>query len=170
MPGSGRLQPNLPASLNNLGNAYRALERWSEAQAAYEEALRRANLLPQQPPAELAQVHANRGLALFLEGKHGRAFACFRQAVDLAPDDAAIWRYLANAHEADEDHAAALSCWQRIVELNPNFATAHNHLGWALQDGGRFAEAAACYRRALELQPDYVDRALEPGQPARGAG
>ena len=35
-----KLQPNVAAAHNNLGNAYRALERWSEAQAAYDEALR----------------------------------------------------------------------------------------------------------------------------------
>ena len=157
-----KLQPNVVAAHNNLGNAYRALERWSEAQAAYDEALRLANLLPQRP-GELAQVHANRGLALFLEGKHADAYACFRRAVELAPDDGAMWQYLANAHDADEDHAAALSCWQRIVELKPTFAMGHNNLGWTLQQEGRFAEAAACYRRALELQPHYVDALLNQG-------
>ena len=51
----------------------RAFER---ARAAYEEALRVAGQRS-QPPAELAQVHANRGLAMFLEGDHAGAFACF---------------------------------------------------------------------------------------------
>ncbi len=157
-----RLQPGVPAFYNNLGNANRVLERLSEARAAYDEALRlasRASL----PPGELAQVHANRGLALFLEGNHADAFACFHRAVELAPDDGAIWQYLANAHAAAEDHVAALSCWQRVVELNPTLAMAHNNLGWALQQEGRFPEAAACYRRALELDQDYVDARLNQG-------
>ncbi len=157
-----RLEPRRPAALNNLGNAYRALERWSEAQAAYDEALRAASLI-QERPGELARVHANRGLALFLEGKRADAYAGFRRAVELAPDDAAMWQYLANAHDADEDRAAALSCWQRVVELNPTHSPGHNHLGRALQQEGRFAEAAACYRRALELQPQYVDALLNSG-------
>ena len=130
-----RLQPDLPAALNNLGNAYRALERWSEAQAAYDEALHRANQVP-QPPGELAQVHANRGLALFLEGDRAGGYASFRQAVELAPDDDAILQYLANAHDADEDYAAALACWQRLVERKPNFALAHSRLGWACSRRG----------------------------------
>ena len=157
-----RLEPNSPAALNNLGNAYRALERWGEAQAVYDEALRLPNL-GRERSGELAQVHANRGLALFLEGKHADAYACFRRAVELAPDDGAMWQYLANAHDADEDHAAALTCWQRVVELNPTVATGHNHLGWALRQEGRFAEAGACYRRALELQPHHVDALLNQG-------
>jgi tetratricopeptide (TPR) repeat protein len=157
-----KLQPNLGSAHNNLGNAYRALERWGEAEAAYDEALRMADLVPDRP-AELAQVHANRGLALFQEGKRADAYACFRRAVELAPNDGAMWQYLANAHDADGDHAAVLSCRQRIVELDPTSATGHNRLGWALQEEGRFAEAAACYRRALELHPDFVDALLNQG-------
>ena len=156
------LQPGVPAAYNNLGNANRALERFSEARTSYDVALRlasRASL----PPGELAQVHANRGLALFLEGYHADAFVCFRRAVELAPDDGAIWQYLANAHDADEDHAAAVACWERVVELNPTLAMAHNNQGWALHQEGRFAEAAACYRRALELDQDYVDARLNQG-------
>ncbi len=74
-----------------------------------------------------------------------------------------MWRYLANAHAADEDHAAALPCWERIVALQPAQATPHNELGWALQEEGRLAEAAACYRRALELQPGHLDALLNQG-------
>ena len=156
------LGPNVPAAHNNLGNAYRALERFSEARAAYDEALRLASLA-QTPPSEMAQIHANRGLALFLEGDRAGAFVCFRHAVEIAPDDVLIRQYLANAHEAAEDYAGALGCWQRVVELNPTLAMAHNHLGWALQQEGRFAEAAACYRRALELGPYYVGAHLNQG-------
>ncbi len=156
------LQGDLPAAHNNLGNAYRALERFSEARAAYEVALRLASQAS-RPPSEVAQIDANRGLALFLEGDHAAAFACFRHAVELAPHDGAIRQYLANAHDAGEDHAAALACWQRVVELNPTLAMAHNHLGLALQQEGRFAEAAASYRRALELDERYVAAHLNQG-------
>jgi len=157
-----RLQPDLPAALNNLGNAYRALERWSEAHAAYDRALGMSNREPVKK-GELAQVNANRGMALFLEGRRGDAFAFFNQAVDLVPEDAAMWRYLANAHDANEDHAAALSVWQKIVEMTPEHAAAHNALGWSLQQENRFAEAGACYRRALELNPRLIDSILNQG-------
>jgi len=158
-----KLEPNVPAAHNNLGNAYRALERWSDAHAAYDEALRRTNQVPVRP-GELAQIYANHGVALFQQGKYAAANACFRRALELAPDDVAIWQYLGNAHDANLDHAAALSCRQRAVELDPASATGHNLLGWALQEEGRFAEAGASYRRALELRPDYVDALLNQGR------
>ncbi len=65
----------MPAAQNNLGNAYRALERRSEAHAAYDEALRRTNQVPARP-GELAQIYSNRGLALPQQGKHAAACAC----------------------------------------------------------------------------------------------
>ncbi len=156
------LEPNVPAAHNNLGNAFRALERFGEARAAYDEALRLASLAKSRP-SELAQIHANRGLALFLKGDRAGAFACFHHAVEIAPDDTTIGQYLANAHEAAEDYAGALACWQRVVKLNPRLAMAQNHLGWALLQEGRFAEAAACYQRALELDQDHVEAILNQG-------
>lgn len=115
---SVRLQPGVPAALNNLGNAYRALERWSEAHAAYDEALAQAQRETNRSD-DLPQIMAHRGLALFLEGRRGEAFTFFHQAVDLAPDDVAMWQYLGNAHDANEDHAAALSAREKIVGPAP---------------------------------------------------
>ena len=161
LPEAVRLQPDLAAAHNNLGNAYRALERWAEAHAAYDEALRLASRAPDR--ASWPRSTPTAGWPCSWKASHADAFACFRRAVELAPDDAAIWQYLANAHAAAEDYAAALPCWQRVVELKPDAAMAHNDLGWALQQEGRFAEAAACYRRALELDPDHLDAWLNLG-------
>src|SRR5262249_6094429 len=160
--------PTLPAAHNNLGNAYRALERWDEARAAYGEALalasrERSRPEEAQPPVVQARIHANLGFSLQLEHKRGQAIASFRRAAELAPGDAQMWRTLGNACAAAEDNALALPCYQKVVALRPAQPLAHNDLGWALQEAGRPAEAAACYRRALELQPNYVDALLNLG-------
>jgi tetratricopeptide (TPR) repeat protein len=152
-----RLEPGLAAAHNNLGNAFRNLHRWALAHSAYAEALRLS------PDLGDARIHANLGLALQQDGKLAEAFSCFRRAVELAPDDAEVWQYLANAHAADEDFAAAVPCCERIVALKPESVQAHNDLGWALQEEGRLTEAAACYSRALELEPDCVDALLKQG-------
>ena len=52
------------------------------------------------------QTKLNLGLALQHDGKLAEAFACLRRAVELAPDDAEMWQYLASAHAVDEDYAA----------------------------------------------------------------
>jgi tetratricopeptide (TPR) repeat protein len=152
-----RLQPDLAAAHNNLGNALRTLERWPEAHAAYAEALRLS------PELGNARIHAYLGLALQHDRKLAQAFACFRRAVERAPDDAEMWQYLANAHAADEDYAAAIPCCERIVALKPDWAQGYTDLGWAFQEEGRIEEAAACYHRAMALQPDDVDALVKLG-------
>jgi tetratricopeptide (TPR) repeat protein len=152
-----RLQPDLAAAHNNRGNALRSLERWELAHSAYDEALRLS------PELGDARIHANLGLALQHDGKIGQAFARFRKAVELAPDDAEMWQYLANAHAVDEDYAAAIPCCERIVALKPDAAQGHTDLGWALAEEGRHTEAAACYRRALALEPDNVNALVKQG-------
>lgn len=157
-----RLEPGAVDALIHLGNAYRTLCRWSEAYVAYDNA---GNLAGREPARkrELAQVSANRGVALFLEGKREEAFAFLRRAVDLAPNDVRIWRFLASAHQAEERYDAALAVWAKVVALAPDHAVAHNLMGWSMQRCGRLAEAGACYGRALELDPLLFDAMLNQG-------
>ncbi len=103
-----RAQPDLAAAQNNLGNAYRALERWPEARQAYAEATR---LDPKLPWA-----WANLGLALIHEDRTQDAAAALARAAELADDaDPKLWRALANAHTANEDFAAAISLLRACV-------------------------------------------------------
>ena len=123
---------------------------------AYAEAIRL------QP--DLAVAHANLGLTLQHQGKHGAALPHFRRAAELAPDDAGVCaatgqrprpgRGLGGGHL--DSASGASSC-------KPEDADAHNELGWAYQSDGRAAEAEAAYRRALELQPDHLDAWLNLG-------
>jgi tetratricopeptide (TPR) repeat protein len=152
-----RLQPDLTAAHNNLGNVYRNLGQWAAAHSSYAEALRLS------PDLGDARIHANLGLALQHDGKLAEAFSCLRRAVELAPDDAEMWQYLASAHAADEDYPAAIPCCERIVALKPELVGGHNDLGWALQEEGRFTEASAYYSRALELEPNCVNALLKQG-------
>jgi tetratricopeptide (TPR) repeat protein len=152
-----RLQPDLAAAHNNLGNAYRNLDEWALARSAYAEALRLS------PDLGNARIHANLGLALQRDGKLAEARVCLQRAVELAPDDAEVWQYLAQAHADDEDYGAAISCCERVVALKPEWVQAHNDLGWALQEEGRLTEASACYSRALELEPNGVNALLKQG-------
>jgi tetratricopeptide (TPR) repeat protein len=152
-----RLEPSRAAAHNNLGNALRSLELWALAHSAYDEALRLS------PELGDARIHANLGLALQHDRKLGQAFARFRKAVELAPEDAEMWQYLASAHAADEDFAAAIPCCERVVALKPEQAQGHIDLGWAYQEDGRLSDAAACYRRALELESSSVNALLKQG-------
>ena len=81
-------------------------ERTSRRRAAYLEALR---LDPDLVPA-----HAHLGLILQEEGRLGDALTWLKQAVELKPEDASFWEYLAELHGDREDPAEAVDCWQRV--------------------------------------------------------
>ena len=83
------------------------------------------------------------------EGQLGDALPWLKQAVELKPDDAAYWEYLAELHAEREESAEALPCWEQVLQLEPERAGAHVGLGWALQEEQRMTEAAEHFRAAL---------------------
>jgi predicted O-linked N-acetylglucosamine transferase (SPINDLY family) len=134
-----------PAFHSNQGEAYRALERFSEAIACYRRAI---ELAP-----EYAEAHSNLGLALQHQGLVAEAIEHLRHAVHLRPEYAEAWYNLGIAlHEAGQA-AAAIDSYRQAVRLHPEYAAAHGNLGAALAAEGRFAEAVACYEQAIQLEP-----------------
>ena len=111
-----RLQGTVAFYYNNLGEAYRALARTSEAVACWRRAL---ELKP-----DYAEAHNNLGNPLKDQGKPEEAVACYRRALELKPDYAVAHSNLlftlqyctgvtlsalAEAHaEYDRRHAAPL--------------------------------------------------------------
>ncbi len=141
-----RLQPETATLHHNLGNVYRVLERWPEARAAYLEALRL------DPDTALTNAHL--GLVLQRDGEPLNALPRLRRAVELAPENATYWEWLAGLHDDLDNDRESLACWERVVALAPANASARLSLGWSLQDDCRFDEARLQYEEALRIQPD----------------
>ncbi|MGO9112448.1 MAG: tetratricopeptide repeat protein [Thermoguttaceae bacterium] len=133
---------------NNLGEAYRALRRISEAVACYHLAL---NLKP-----DFAEAHSNLGIALRDQGKLDEAITCWRRALELKPGFADVHNSLGNALKGQGKLDEAIACYRRALELKPDFTEAHINLGNALRDQGKLDEAVACYRRTLQFKPDFA--------------
>ena len=79
----------------------------------------------------MAVAHVSLGRVFEQEHKHAAALDAYRQAAELAPDDADVWRQLAEAHAQADDWIAAINCCERRVALQAKNADAHNDLGWA---------------------------------------
>lgn len=128
--------------------------RLQEAEQIYRQILEFDHAQPQG--WDLAQVHANLGVALLGQEKTDEAIASFGQALELSPGSAEALNGLATAYQARGELDEAASCYRRALECRPDFAEAHNNLGNVLKDQARWQEAIGCYLQALTLQPNIV--------------
>lgn len=144
-----RLHGTNAAFHNNLGGAYRALQRLDEAAVCYERAIQ---LLP-----GCVESCRNLGAVRDEQGRFEDAVVCYRRALQLKPDDADALVGLAVARIHDGRLEEAVDCCRRALQLRPDFADAHCNLGNARSRQGRLDEAVVCFRQALATKPDYVD-------------
>jgi protein O-GlcNAc transferase len=101
--------------------------------------------------------HNNLGGMYFALRRIPESIACYRRALELAPDYAEAHSNLGNVLKDEGDLEKAIACHRRALELKPDHVEAHNNLGVALAEQGKFDEATGCYRRALELRPDHSE-------------
>ncbi len=174
------LKPDSPGYYNNLGNAFAATERLSEAVDSFRKAL---ELEPEHTDAHSNMSAALHGLHRFADAEEHA-----RRALKGAPDNADALFNLANtlrdqgrvaealeparrAVAADSGRASflalqgsvlkdmeswseALPCLEQAAALDPASADIQSNLANALCDIGRLTEAEAANRRSLELKAD----------------
>jgi tetratricopeptide (TPR) repeat protein len=139
------LDPSQTSYHNHLGEVYRAMRRWPEAEAC----CRRAVELKE----DFAVAHNTLGAVLADQGKFADAIASYRQAVKHKPDDAQAHANLGAALQSLEQHDEAIASYRRSIVCNPGYAVAWNQLGTALLKQGKIKEAMDDYREALRLDP-----------------
>jgi protein O-GlcNAc transferase len=134
-----------PAAWTNLGAAYRATAKLTEAAAAYERALA---LDP-----KFADAAANFANVLLDLGNHDEALAMATRAISDGADTLQVYVTLGNAQFRLGDlHAAAVS-YRKALERGYNAGAVRN-LGSALANLGRFEEAKRVYGSALARDPN----------------
>jgi tetratricopeptide (TPR) repeat protein len=170
--------PDDVALLLQLGNCYRALERWPAAEGCYTAcaALRPDLAFPfyyrgllqleqqQYAPAvksfaaalerdDAASAHVNLGLAYRGLGEHRQAAKHFARALDLGSPETRVWLLLAQSREQLHDVAGAAASRMKWRESQPADA-----LSWIARGVEQLASdptaAEASFRAALKLDPD----------------
>lgn len=122
-------------SWNGLGNAYRCMDDYTEAVAAYQKA---AALDPETA------------------GMRDRAD---NFQLDQEPRTATAWNDLGEAFMKTGSVDEAIHAFQKAIELEPEAGAAYDNLAWALASQNKFDEAVPLFQKSIDLLPDNKDKA-----------
>jgi tetratricopeptide (TPR) repeat protein len=112
-----------------------------------------ARALAQDPkPDYLASL----ATVLARQGRHDETLKALDKAVQLAPDNAALWKQLGDALLQLQRYDHALLAFQHVLKLDPASQDAAYKSGVLLHDAGRFEEAVSCLDLCDELLPNHA--------------
>ena len=83
------------------------------------------------------------------EGQLADALVWLKKAVELEPDKADFWEWLAELYDEMEEPGESIPCWERVLAPRARSGGAASLAGWALQEGGRLTEARDHYLTAI---------------------
>lgn len=108
---------------------------------------------------------------LFDQGKLNQAILVYQQAVEVEPNDPAIYVDLAEVQVFAGDYKGAQASAENALLLNPNNSMAHAMRAWALDFEDNTLEAEASIKRALALDSNnavahafYAEILVDEGQ------
>ncbi|MBK1656076.1 O-linked N-acetylglucosamine transferase, SPINDLY family protein [Allochromatium vinosum] len=110
------------------------------------------------------------GVALHDLGRLDMALLCYRQAIQIKPDLAAVFFNLAHILEDLGYPDAAIEQYRYALQKKTDNPKAFNALGTLLHEQQRWQEALDCYDRALAIQPDYAEALSNRGNTLRALG
>lgn len=131
----------------NLGNAFRQLQQWSEAIAAYKKAL---ELEPDN-----AQIHFMLGKTQLLQENLTAAAASFQKAIELEPEHGYFYENLGEVLNQLGQLEAVIAVYTEAIKLGSNNANIYCQLAAAQIRNGDVTEATALYQKAIKLVPDH---------------
>lgn len=129
----------------NLGVAYAAVGRRTDAVAAYTRAV-----------TGTPEAHYALGFELDAEGRYADAAQHYRAFIAARPDDANVlraWHQLGRDQIALQRWPEAIDAFQQVLTRQPSHVDAQAGLADALLGSGALADAAAAFERYLALAP-----------------
>jgi protein O-GlcNAc transferase len=88
------------------------------------------------------------------DGKYTLAEACFEEALQHQPGNAAYWYNLGNAQRELGKHESAVISFKKAILAEPNDADTYNNLGNVQRELGQLDLAIENYQKALRLNPN----------------
>jgi tetratricopeptide (TPR) repeat protein len=157
-------------SWNGLGNAYRCINDYTNAVAAYRKAaeldpntagMREGtdNILTGQDPRN-AQAWDDLGELFLRMGSYTEAMDAFQKAIDLEPNSGKSYANLARTFVSQNNYKEAVPLYEKSINLfedNKEKAAALNHLGNVYRKLNDYDNAIKAYQKAVVLADEGVD-------------
>ena len=143
-----REYPNSIIIWNNLGNAYRQLQKFAEASNAFRK------LLALNPT--LSDGHSNLGATFQDILAFNVAIECYKTAICLDSNNLNAHYNMGLALKSQGKYRDAIICFNRALVLKNDFVDAHCNLADAYRCEGRLTEAKEAYNKAFSIQPENV--------------
>jgi predicted O-linked N-acetylglucosamine transferase (SPINDLY family) len=102
-------------------------------------------------------AHNNLGCALEVAGQRDQAIECYRQAIQLDPNNAESHNNLSGAARAKQRFEEAAMSARRALAIRPDFPEALSNLGIALTQLRQPGPSVQCFRRLLRLRPNDTE-------------
>jgi tetratricopeptide (TPR) repeat protein len=145
-------EPGRASAEIQLGDLLRGQKRFSEAAAAYSEAIRRLKAAGMPPHWSL---YYSRGIAYERSGQWNLAEADLEHALELKPDQPLVLNYLGYSWiDRGEKLNSGLKMIEKAVALRPEDGYIVDSLGWAHYRLGDYASAVEYLEKAVELVPE----------------
>lgn len=146
---SANKSPHKARTRNNVGTAYYQEERYTEAVAEYEYALRLA--------PGYADAMDNMGLAYAAMGRHEDALFSFKRALLMNPSSVKTHYQCGLTHARMGQYALAESSYRKALALDRNYALAHMGIGSIRYAMRSYPEALTEYQTAIRCDPSNAD-------------
>lgn len=133
----------------NKGEKLRKSERYEEAIAAYNQAIK---IKPDYAEAWYAKASL-----LYQLQRYEEAITAYDRVTQLNSDDANAWYYRGWMLGELQRYEEAITSYDKAIELEPNVSEYWLFRGNVLKNLQRYDEAIASYDQAVQIQPNYPD-------------
>jgi len=144
------LQPKYVEAENNIGLAWRELNDFEKAKAAFKTAIEWQG----QSPVD-AQPFLN--LGKLLEDRHQpeEAIAYLTRAAELAPGNPTVHEELSHVYAAQQNLPSAQAELEKAIALAPNISSLHYQLGQIFRKQGQTARAQKEFEQTAKLSGSH---------------
>ena len=137
-----------PQVHNNLGGAYRASGKLTEAERCYRHAL--------NFDAGFVDAHLNLGNVLGELGRWAESIESYRRVLTLKPRIASAFAGIATAFQNLGRWDESMHAYQNYLEIVPDDDRTRTNFANLLKQMGRLDDAIRCYREILSRQPSFL--------------